>query len=176
MASFSENRTSWKIRFYNSRRTPKEKVISLPKESWSKTDAKRRWRELEVAFDRGEYDPWTGADYAGSGKTLMDAAEEFIALKTAAGRRGQRGGWNEHTASRHGSVIRDLALCTGPADPAAYLTSEQLEAFIFRADLRHESRATYRRIIGPFIQWLRDMKTPRTGLTGGCGAFSHGGR
>ena len=132
-------------------------MISLPKESWSKTDAKRRWRELEVAFDRGEYDPWSGADYAGSGKTLMDDRGVHRAKRKPRPKKPAR-----RLERAHGLTPRLHHPPHGASSRAVrsggLLDVRAAGDFIFRADLRHESRATYLRVIGPFIQRLRDTK------------------
>lgn len=156
MASFTETKYAYKIRFYKSRRTPKEKSISLNKAAWTKREAKRHKRELVVLYDKGEFDPWTQptpGQEAGS-RGLLCATKKYIEAKTEAGRRAEAGGWTEKTRKGNETVLLDFARRTGARKRLADVTTADLSAHIHQKGLAHATKRGYRRKLKAMFRWF----------------------
>jgi hypothetical protein len=161
MASFSEIDEHYKIRFYSSRHSPAEKALYLSKENWKKREVRKRKRELVVAYDKGEYDPWTDPlpKRQGSGELrLRGALDEYLAHKRKLGERDQQGGWNAQTHRRYRSNLHAFARQTGERRRVTDLTTEDFESWIFRTSLSEATQRMYRRQLNTFVRWLREKK------------------
>jgi len=158
MAWTRELKTKWQIRFSDSDRTPGETSISVSKDEFNtKTAADKEADRLQVLYDQGEFDPWTeernGLGTTG-GHTILEAVDAYIDAKTAAGRRGERGGWSESTASRRKGVLRKFARDVGPHQRVCRLTEEQIRSWTCRPDLSDATKQSYHARLRAWTNWL----------------------
>jgi len=116
---------------------------------------------LVVAYDKGEYDPWTDPlpKRQGSGELrLRGALDEYLAHKRKLGERDQQGGWNAQTHRRYRSNLHAFARQTGERRRVTDLTTEDFESWIFRTSLSEATQRMYRRQLNTFVRWLREKK------------------
>lgn len=153
----------YQIRFYDSRRRPKEVVLSFRRKLYSKRDIQRLRDRLYLAWDDG-WDPWTrvlpwdGLAPTDAASTLKEAVENYLEYKRELGRRGQHGGWNEATHARYSAMLRQFRRFAEKGKdglPLRSLQTKHLEDFIFRRDLADASKLTYRRTLNTFVCYLQ---------------------
>jgi len=158
MASLRKKGDRWHIRWYDSSRSPSETVDTFSADAWTKTDLKAHKRELEVQYEKGEYDPWTDPARRRE-PTLSEAMEEYINEKTAAGARGQQGGWTESTRQGKESVLRDFASAVDGTQRVSDVTQNEVRRYVDaeypeQDDLALATRKGYRTHINAFLRWV----------------------
>lgn len=147
-------------RFYDASRSPQEKTVPL--KTTRKSIARKKLAELEEAFEKGEFDPWT--DAKDRDLTARQAVERFLSAKAADVRestvqtyRQQLQAWLQSFSS--GIEIRAV----GPQQLRPYVTTYTApkkgedEA---EREKRTPSRATQRkryRHLQAFVNWLLDQ-------------------
>lgn len=165
MASLRELKTRWQFRWYDSTRDPKRTQNSVLKSEYP-TEARARkemqWREQ--LYERGEYDPWTQdrpSDLQGTEQiTVGEAIEKYVADKTEAGRRGERRGWSEATATNAEAILKDFARRVGHNRLAEHLSESDLSQFIYRSDLSDASKRSYHGLLSAWARWLEGQGLP----------------
>jgi len=153
MASLRKKGQRWHIRWYDSGRSPSETVDTYSADAWSKTDIKAWKRELEVLYEKGDYDPWTDEDPGESVPDLDEALNRFIEAKVKAGRRGERGGWAEGTREAYEPVYESWVATVGPHLPVEDLRQDDVHEFVHRRDLAVSTRRGYRSQLNAFLRW-----------------------
>lgn len=155
MASFRSRGNRYYIRFYDSSRNPKESVISLSADAWTKREAKRHKRELVVAYEKGEFDPWTDDHLkaTSSSPTVKESIEAYIEEKKRAGRRGEHGGWAESTLQAKTYHLRAFAEQVGPHRPVHQLTQEDLHSYVHQEDYSVATKKAHRATINAWTRW-----------------------
>lgn len=119
MASASELKTVWQIRYRDRKGNPTETTDSLPKEEYARTEAEREADWREQMYRRGQYDPWAQeapgeAARLGDAPTLPALADTYVEAKREAGRRGETGGWSDKTYNSDAPILRRFADEVGP--------------------------------------------------------------
>jgi integrase len=141
--------------------------ITLSTKLYDRKDAEREMLRLEDAYDSGQFDPWRHvergrimrgplsaspvADDTVGGSTLSEEAEAYIAEKKERHEKGLRYGWAPSTQKQAVPVLRAFVEAMGGDRSVATLDAQKAEEWIFRPELRPATRASYRRIVAPFL-------------------------
>jgi len=157
MASLRRKGDRWHIRWTQQGR--RETVDTFSADAWSKSDIKAYKRELEVLYEKGEYDPWTDDTPHDTGPepTLSEVLDEYITAQVEAGRRGQQGGWTEATRRGKEAVLRDWAARVGPHTLISDVSHQDARAYVHREDIALATRKGYRTHINAFTSWARSQ-------------------
>lgn len=155
----------WYIRFYDAGRSPKEKTVSLPKDSFTRRQIKRKRDELYARWhnDRPDDDPWHNPDFgkgtagSGSGQSLtsVEAAQKYIDAKTEAGERGERGGWTEASAGPRERVLLRFAREFAPKR-ARDVKTDHVSKMVYGLDIAQATRRGYHRKIKAMLRWWEE--------------------
>lgn len=133
------------IEVYDPLRQPKRKWVSL--KTKSKQAAQAKFARYEIAYARGEWDPWNeeGPD---SGLTVSDAVERYLADAT-----------DLRPSSRRSSkiVLEQLASSLNTGFPLIAVEARHVKR-ILRPDLADSSRNTYHARLGAFFNWCVKAK------------------
>jgi integrase len=159
----------WYIRFYDASRQPKEKTVSLPKDSFSRRQIKQKRDELYARWhnDDPNDDPWRNPDFgkgtraggtsgaAGGQESVTAATKTYVEAKRKAGRRGERGGWTEKSLrSRESLLLKFAGEAGGTRRPAAGVTTEHIDDFVYgRPELAQSTRRGYWRKVKAMLRW-----------------------
>lgn len=155
MASLRSSGTYWHVRFQDKHREPREVVVSLHKADYTEAQAKRKMRDLEAGVRTGTFDPWT-TDTPTRTDTLATVVDRYIEHKTAAGRRAQRGGWNEGNARDRAAMLRAFVRDVGDR-PVEKLTSGHIDAYVYDGRVAQATQVGRRQMIGALLRWMREQ-------------------
>lgn len=158
---FYERGNRYVARFRDRSRDPANAYVSLDASAWTKTDARAYARELQVLYDKGEWDPWTQNHPhdrdAGREPTIGEALADYIDEKVKAGQRGETGGWSDATRKGKETVLQAFARHAGIHDLISDLGFEDMRSYVYAGDRAVATRKGYRRAINAFVNWCRDQ-------------------
>ena len=153
--------TGYSIEFYDPARHPTRKWVALGTKD--ETGALNRFVELDQAYSRGEYDPWTDR-LPRNGATYDDAVAAYLTArqKQASSVRNDR------------SVLRALGELLPVSLPVAHVLPAHVEAYFDSLEVTAATERTYHARLKAFFSWavgealirdhpLRDMKPPKVG-------------
>lgn len=165
MASLRELKTKWQIRWYDSSRDPERTQNSVLKSEYcTEAQARQEMQWREQLYERGEYDPWTQerpSDLQGVEQvTVQDAINRYVQDKTEAGKRGERRGWSEATATNAEAILRDFARRVGKNRLAEHVSEGDLRQFIYRSDLSDASKRSYHGLLSAWARWMEKQGLP----------------
>ena len=167
MASIREINGNYYVRFRDENRTPKEKAIPLDPDLYpTHRERHMRMQELDLAYKRGEYDPWRGGRPKVNTKTIAGAVDAYCDHKERLGMRDQQGGWNRRTARNYRANLMAFARSVGANRTIDSLSTRDIADWIFREDLADATQRMYRRQLRTFAAWLKrenvaDVELPR---------------
>jgi len=146
MASIDWRDSRAYIRFYDSGREPSEKKVSLDLDAWTRREVRQYKRELVVAYERGEWDPWTDTRPHRDSEipTIAEALRAYIQEKVAQGKRGEAGGWTDATRKGKESVLWDWASRVGEGRAVTTLQFSDFHDYVHRQDIALATRKGYR--------------------------------
>lgn len=138
------------LAFFDATRRPKRKQVAL------KTTKKRRAERLRVRLEdehaRGDYDPWTDADFSGAGREetnsleqLSDAVAAFLA---------SRSHLSPYTVERYRSVLHNLTGVVEGQRLVCDIRASDLLRYLDATEANVVTRRSYARAMRAFFNWL----------------------
>jgi len=141
MASLYKRRGVYYLAFYDARRLPQRKIVSVRVSSLRA--AQKRASHLLVDYERGEYDPWAPTERKKT-QTLGAAATTFIQT---------RRNLSKQSVAKYRSVLGQLVQHAGRKTALDLLTTAKVQAFIDASDRRAITKRTYSTTLSPFFNW-----------------------
>ena len=137
---------SYYAEFYDARRRPRQKRISLL--TRDKTAARLKLTEMEREYMAGLRDPWTDVARQ-EGVTVRKAVDRF--LKDRAQR------CEPSTVSAYRSALVPFCDTLAPGFPMAGVEQRHLTAFVEAGERAEATRRSYLRWLGIFFAWCRKI-------------------
>ena len=119
MASLYKRNGHYYLSFFDSRRRPKTKQIAL--KTAHKSIALKRQRECEIAFEKGEFDPWNTASETKLSGSLDEAIQAFIST---------RSNLSSQTVAKYRPVLGLLERQLGEGVRVERITTNDIQIFL----------------------------------------------
>ena len=132
-------------RFYDSTRSPSRKEIPL--RTTRKTVARKRVVELEEAYERGEFDPWT--DQRGPETlSLKEASDRFLDSKS---------GLRPNTIEAYDYALKGLREIAPPGVMLQDVSPGLIQQYVMDAEVANSTQRHRYRHLRAFFNWATDQ-------------------
>ena len=142
MASMRKKKGHYYARFYDRRRSPKRKEISL--RTTRKDVARRRLSEWERLYERGEFDPWKPVGRGPERLSVEDAAERFLKARSHL---------RQRTLDTYRGVLRRWRETIPPGLLVADVNASHLRPYVHDDSITNASQRKRYRHVRAFLNW-----------------------